>query len=253
VSKRDLLSEAAAGDRYADERRQGEAIMAGGEKAWGWFGPAGAVRAERRADFLIRAAGLRPGVSCLELGCGTGEFTTRLLTSGCRLTAVELSEATAQRCRQAVRGEAEILLGNIETGEGYDGRTFDAIVGVSVLHHVNMDKCLRATFSRLKPGGRFAFSEPNMANPQIWLERHVGFIKKLRKVTPHETAFRVRKLRKMLERAGLVVEVCEPFEFLHPATPKPLLKTVLAVEKVLEKTPCRAIAGSIRVAGRRAA
>lgn len=188
---------------------------------------------------------------CLELGCGTGEFTARIAESGCELVAVELSDATAARCRERVGERAEVVVGNIETGEGLEGRRFDAIVGVSVLHHVNMDLCLRGTFPLLVPGGRFAFSEPNLANPQVWAERRIGLVRRWRRATPHETAFTAGGLRRLFERAGLEVELCEPFEFLHPATPQRLIGAVERLERLLESTPARAIAGSIRVAGRR--
>jgi 2-polyprenyl-3-methyl-5-hydroxy-6-metoxy-1,4-benzoquinol methylase len=246
------LSADSSEKRYAEERRQGAALLSCGweEAAWGWSGPAGTIRATRRSEFLIRECGLRAGVTCLELGCGTGEFTTRLLASGCTLSAVELSEATAAVCRKRTEGKAEIIVGNIETGEGLRGRAFDAIAGVSVLHHVNMDLCLKNTFALLKPGGRFAFSEPNMSNPQIWAERHIGFVKKWRHVTEHETAFRSKQLRQLFEGAGLTVTVCEPFEFLHPSTPGFCMGAVKLVERMIEATPLRAFAGSIRISGR---
>ncbi|MBV9311873.1 MAG: methyltransferase domain-containing protein [Solirubrobacterales bacterium] len=210
------------------------------------------MRAERRAQFLIDAAQLQPGVRCLELGCGTGEFTTRLVRSGCEMVAVELSEATAQECRQRLGGGAEVVVGNVETGEGLEGRCFDAMVGVSVLHHLNLELCMENTIlARLKPGGRFAFSEPNMANPQVWAERHIPAIGRWRHTTPHETAFRQHELRRTFERAGLAVEVCEPFDFLHPSTPPSLLPLLRRVERSLERSPAGRIAGSVRIAGRR--
>jgi SAM-dependent methyltransferase len=246
------LSPEASENRYAEEIRQGDAIVTEElESVWGWSGPAGILRADRRAEFLVRAARLGPGVKCLELGCGTGEFTSRLVRSGCDLAAIELSEATAARCRERVQGAAEIIVGNVETGEGLEGRSFDALVGVSVLHHVNMDLCLRNTFPALRPGGRFAFSEPNMANPQIWAERHLNFVRRRRRVTEHETAFRPRALRILLEDAGLVVEGCEPFDFLHPSTPRALIPAVKRLEGGLEASVLRGIAGSVRVAGLR--
>ena len=237
-------------ERWEAERRQGELIASGEEDAWGWSTPAGQIRATRRARFLTEAARLGPGVRCLELGCGTGEFTARLAASGCDLVGVELSEVTAELARERVDGRAEVVAGNIETGEGIEGE-FDAIVGVSVLHHVDLDACFAHTFTHLRPGGRFAFSEPNMANPQVWAERHVGVIRRLRHVTPHETAFHADDLRARFERAGLAVEVCEPFEFLHPSTPMRLIPRVRGLERVLERTPLRGIAGSVRVAGHR--
>jgi SAM-dependent methyltransferase len=242
------LSLGSAEARYEAERKQGELIASGHESAWGWSGAAGESRAERRASFLISAAGLGAGVTALELGAGTGEFTERLVESGCNLVAVELSPETAQLCRDRVGSRAEVVVGNIETGEGLEGRSFDAVVGVSVLHHVNLTACLEVIRSVLVDGGRAAFSEPNMANPQIWLERHSRLVKKWRHVTPHETAFRASELRREFERASFRVDVCEPFDFVHPATPRPLLPAVQAIGDLLERTPVRAIAGSVRLA-----
>jgi SAM-dependent methyltransferase len=237
--------------RYAEERRQGEQIAAEDlEAVWGWTGPAGSLRAERRAAFLVSAAGLKPGVRALELGAGTGQFTERLLASRCELVALELSEATAEICRDRVDGRAEVVVGNVETGDGLEGREFDAIVGVSILHHVNMELCLRNTFTKLRSGGRFAFSEPNMANPQVWAMKNVDWVARKLHETKHETAFRTRELRRLFEDAGFRVDVCEPFDFLHPKTPGRLVPAVRRIERVLERTPLRAVAGSIRIAGR---
>lgn len=236
-------------DRYEAERRQGRLIASGKEDVWGWSGRAGGLRAARRAEFLLSAARLAPGVRCLELGCGTGEFTERLVGSGCELIAVDLSEETAALARDRVGERARVVVGNIETGEGLDGLELDAIVGVSVLHHVDLDATFEHTFSLLRPGGRFAFSEPNMANPQVWAERNLEPVRRLRHVTPHETAFRADQLRRRFESAGFDVEVCEPFEFLHPSTPAWLVPAALSLERGLEATSMRAIAGSLRIAG----
>jgi SAM-dependent methyltransferase len=238
-------------DRYAAERRQGELIAAGQEHVWGWSGPAGELRASRRARFLIDQAELGPGIRCLELGCGTGEFTTRLAASGCELVAVDLSEATAAVARDRVGDSAEVIVGNIETGEGLEGREFDAVVGVSVLHHVDVHSCLETIVPLVRPGGRLAFTEPNRLNPQVWAERHLEPLRRLRHVLPHETAFRARELRSIFEHHGLDVDVAEPFDFLHHVTPARLVRPVQRLERVLERTPLREIAGSVRIAARR--
>ena len=72
-----------------------------------------------------------------------------------------------------------------------------------------------------------------------------------RHTTPHETAFHAGELQTKLKAAGLSVDVCEPFEFLHPSTPRRLIPLILSVESRLEQTPLRAIAGSVRVSGGR--
>ena len=175
---------------------------------------------------------------CLELGCGTGEFTERLVASGCELVAVDLSEETAALARERVGDRARVVVGNIETGEGLEGLEFDAIVGVSVLHHVDLDATFAHTFSLLRPGGRFAFSEPNMANPQVWAERNLDLSARLRHVTPHETAFRADELRRRFEEEDLVVDVCEPFEFLHPSTPAWLVPAALSSSAASRRPRC---------------
>jgi SAM-dependent methyltransferase len=239
-------------DRYEAERRQGLAIVNEDlEHVWGWSTPAGALRAERRAQFLIQDAQLDPGVRCLELGCGTGEFTTHLLASGCQLVAVDVSEAAVERCRERVEGRAEVVVGNIETGEGLEDREFDAIVGVSVLHHVDLPQTLRTLVPKLRRGGRFAFSEPNLANPQVWAIMNIPAVRKRAHALDHERAFRARELRDELEAGGLEVEICEPFDFLHPATPRRLIPAVRRLESLLESSPARAVAASLQVAGRR--
>ena len=238
-------------DRYEAERLQGRLIASGREDVWGWSGLAGGIRASRRAEFLVSAAKLSPGVRCLELGCGTGEFTERLVASRCDLVAVDLSEETAALARERVGDRARVMVGNVETGEGLEGLEFDAIVGVSVLHHVDLNATFDHSFSLLRPGGRFAFTEPNMANPQVWAERNLEPVRRLRHVTRHETAFRTDELRRRFESAGFVVEVCEPFEFLHPSTRGWLVPTALSLESRLEATPLRSIAGSVRIAGSR--
>lgn len=239
--------------RYANELKQGASIAHSeieGE-AWGWRTPAGQLRAARRGKFLIEGAQLAPGKTCLEVGCGTGEFTQRLVKSGCKLTAVEISPDLASVCRKSCP-EAEVIVGNIETGEGFADRTFDAIVAVSVLHHVNMELFFKNTMSKLKPGGRFAFSEPNMLNPQIWAERNIEWVRRWRHNTPHETAFTPGQFRDLFKDNGYVVDRCVPFDFMHPGTPRVLIGVVGGIQRVAEAfPPTRLIAGSIQIAGHR--
>ena len=122
---------------------------------------------------------------------------------------------------------------------------------MSVLHHVDLDACLSAsTFTLLRPGGRFAFTEPNMANPQVWAERNVGFFARRRKVTPHETAFRAAELRRTFE-ARLRGRRLRAVRVPAPGNAGPADRRRRRVRALAERTPLRAIAGSIAVAGRR--
>src|SRR5215208_3648426 len=78
--------------RAANEIALGRMLAASAsEETWGWTTPAGQSRARRRADLIISAAGLGPGRTVLEIGCGTGMFTERFAGTGARVIAVDIS------------------------------------------------------------------------------------------------------------------------------------------------------------------
>ena len=79
-------------NRVANEIAHGRMLAtADSEALWGWSTPAGQSRARRRADLIITAAGLRPGRTILEVGCGTGLFTAQFAATGARIVAVDIS------------------------------------------------------------------------------------------------------------------------------------------------------------------
>src|SRR3989337_4360405 len=55
---------------------------------------------EQPFDDLIQLAGLQPGASLLEIGCGTGRATLPLARRGFRVTCVELGENLAAVARR---------------------------------------------------------------------------------------------------------------------------------------------------------
>ena len=61
----------------------------GAGEIWNWESPAGKLRWARRVKMLSRHLG--PGMSVLELGCGTGYFTGELARSGADIVAIDVS------------------------------------------------------------------------------------------------------------------------------------------------------------------
>src|SRR4029079_5892798 len=93
----------------------------------------------------------QPGERILDLGCGDGALTEKLVAAGCRVTAIDSSAAQvgAARARglDARRGRAETLPFQAE---------FDAVFSNAVLHWIpDASAAIASVHRALKPGGRF--------------------------------------------------------------------------------------------------
>jgi 2-polyprenyl-3-methyl-5-hydroxy-6-metoxy-1,4-benzoquinol methylase len=218
------------------------------ERIWGWDTPAGCRRADRRADLIARGADLRPGKRALEIGCGTGLFTEKFARSGAEIVAVDISPELLEKARARGLPEPQVRFLAMPFEHCDLEGPFDAVIGSSVLHHLDIKPALEKIFALLKPGGILFFAEPNMLNPLIIVLKNVKWIKRRFGDSPNETAFfRWRFLRLLLE-TGFEKPMITPYDWLHPATPKGMIGTVAAAGGVLEKTPLlREFAGSLLI------
>lgn len=216
----------------------------GAEASWGWGTPAGKKRSEKRAQKVINAAQLASEKTALELGCGTGMFTRMFSKSGARVTANDISPDLI-KVAEANNPEVEFICARFE--DLPENQLYDAVIGSSVLHHLEVEQAIAKSYRLLKPGGRFAFAEPNMLNPQVFAER--TFLRKaLTYVSPDETAFIRWPLAQMLRTHGFVNIQITPFDWLHPAIPAGLIKFVEGIGTIFEMLPVvREFSGSLLI------
>ncbi len=233
----------AANARLAHELEHGKYLAAGSaEDIWGWGTPAGQLRAQRRAALILAGARIDASSKVVEIGCGTGLFTEMFARSGAEIIAVDLSPDLLAIARERKLPRVHFLEKNFEDCE-VDG-PFDAVIGSSVLHHLDMQRTWPKIYGLLKPGGRMSFAEPNMLNPQIFCERH--FRRFFPQVSPDETAFIRSRLKRELQSAGFVSVSIRAFDWLHPYTPKALIPVVSSLGKLCEAVwPVREFAGSL--------
>jgi len=234
------------------EIEHGRLIAGQEETVWHWGTPAGRQRVERRARVISEAAGLARGSRALELGCGTGIFTRHFAATGAQIIAIDVSpELLDIAVSREYPGDILFRIDDAES-MSFDDASFDAVIGSSVLHHLDIDQSIAEILRVLKPGGALAFAEPNMMNPQIVLERSTPMVRRWLGVSPEETAFFRWSLAAKLRDAGFVDVSVEPHDFLHPSVPKPLIPMVRRVGGVLEAIPLvREIAGSLLISARR--
>ena len=223
------------------------------ELIWNWNTPAGRLRAKRRAEMITKGSGLGPGVRALEIGCGTGMFTEMFAKSGAKLTAVDISQDLLKKARSRNLPPDRVLFQEKRI-EDYDiVDSFDVVIGSSVLHHLDIETALKKIYSLLRPGGFMCFAEPNMLNPQVFIERKFrSLLPCLWYVSEDETAIVRWKFRDLLIKTGFEKIEIIPFDWLHPATPTSLIRLINNLGKLLENTPIlREFAGSLYIQCRR--
>lgn len=235
-------------DKIAEIRHNKE-IEKDAEFFWGWSSPAGKLRARRRAEMIISEVKKRGLLKILEVGSGTGIFTEYFCKAGLEVSGIDISQELLVNAKNKCRGVKTPFLSaaDIEKLPFRDG-SFDAVVGVCVLHHVEPLGALQEIKRVVRKGGVIIFSEPNMMNPQLLLQKNIKPIKRISILgeTEDETAFFRWQIKNILKGLDFKAINVAPFDFLHPWTPKPLINVVKNLGVYFEKTPVlREIAGSL--------
>jgi SAM-dependent methyltransferase len=146
---------------------------------------------------------LRPGFRILELGGGAGSFAQLLSTAPSeelgKIAEYRFTDIAPTFLRRAQRGLKEtapgipFTFGSLDLnhpldGQGLEGTTFDAIVGINVLHVAkDLSGTLTNLRSHLAPGGRLILGEclkPDLARP-IYLEFFFQFMASFTDVHTH--------------------------------------------------------------------
>jgi len=143
---------------------------------------------------MLAAAGVGRGDPVLEVGCGTGQLTRRLVTSGCALTAVDLGPAMVARARRNVPDGVTFVVSPFEDLD-VPPSTYQLIVSATAFHWIDPEVGFARAAQRLRPGGWLAvlttgesYDEPVGTTLRgVWV-RHVGGERAWKHGTPPSVA-----------------------------------------------------------------
>ena len=141
-----------------EELKHNDKILPRAGEVWGWETPAGRLRARRRAELLISSSSMSSGKKVLELGCGTGIFSEFFQETGATVFAIDVSYSFLLQVQK--RNSKIITVTSDAQRLPFADEAFDAIVGSSVLHHLELQRCLPEIYRVLKPGGLSLLQSP---------------------------------------------------------------------------------------------
>jgi SAM-dependent methyltransferase len=150
-------------------------------------------RAGAYIDWVFEEARPHLGSSILEVGCGTGTYTTLFGRTGARVLAMDLEDAFVQAARSTTSAmpNVEVRQGDVTTAV-WD-RDFDTVVMLDVLEHLDDDRAmLQRLHHAMRPGGRILLKVPAFAWLHGSLDDAVG----------HRRRYDRRTLERVLEQAG---------------------------------------------------
>ncbi len=215
---------------------------------WGAETYAGQKRYDLKAKAFYKFCKPNKDTKILEIGCGDGEFTKRIIRYSDSITAADITPEVIRRAKtNRTRNKVKFVVDNSEKMR-FKPNTFGIVCGISILHHVDTQKVLNECFKVLKKGGRLFFTEPNLLNPIIYLGQKIPFLRKSMGLSPDEVAFRRQDLIKMLQKSKFRNIEVYNYDFLHPHTPRSLAGIMILLSRLLEKTPLlKEISGSFIV------
>ena len=240
------------------EVRHFDALVARtGESWWGHQTAAGQARLARRARIVAQQLPLGPAYHVLEVAAGTGALTDAVLREApsARITATDISPVSVLRLEQRVRAHRYLTSAVADmTHLDYADATFDGVMANSALHHVDVRVCLQELFRVLRPGGRLVAFEPNLLNPEVFIEMTVArrmAMRNLEYSATERTHSRWTYGRRLTD-AGFTAVRVRPFDFVHPLTPQLLIGVLSRLGRLVEHLPVLGeVAGSLFLTARR--
>jgi tRNA (cmo5U34)-methyltransferase len=149
------------------------------------------------------AAAVTPGAkSVLDVGCGAGNYTIKLLEKlpGLAATLVDLSQSMLDRASERVQAAGasvvHLIQGDIRE-IALPAGSFDIILAAAVLHHLRSDAEWQAVFARfhalLRPGGSVwvfdMIEHPTSAVQELMWKRYGEYLAGLKDTTYRDQVF----------------------------------------------------------------
>lgn len=152
---------------------------------------------------------LQPGMEVLEFGCGTGSTAIAHAPYVKQILAIDISS----KMIEIAKGKADAAnVGNVTFKQAaiddfsVGDQTFDAVLGLSILHLVeDRDAVVARVHAMLRPGGVFVSSTACLGDGMKWF-RLIAPIGEFLRVIPLVKIFTTKELEDSLTGAGFEID-----------------------------------------------
>ena len=125
-------------------------------------------------DFLKRIQNETYNKDILDFGCGTGNFTEKVVNfNPKKIVAVDISDEAIKKAKKKLKIKNELVEYRVDNCENLslNSNSFDLAYGSGILHHLDLNKSLSEIKRILRKNGKIIFIEPMATNPIINLYR----------------------------------------------------------------------------------
>lgn len=137
----------------------------------------------------------------LDYGCGGGWLSRIISSNGYDVTGVDLNKVLIDKARLAIP-EAEFHAADC-TNLPFKDNSFDLVIGMGILHHLDLEKSLKELNRVTKKNKYIIFMEPNKFNPPGFIGR---MFFPLDIHTEDEAPFNPFELKKIIIKNGFKIK-----------------------------------------------
>jgi ubiquinone/menaquinone biosynthesis C-methylase UbiE len=160
---------------------------------------------------------LGPGKKILEIGCGNGIGTQLIheIFKPAEFIATEFDERLVEIARMKNKGLNIWVEAGDATALRFRDDEFDALIGLSVIHHIpNWRDCVDELYRVIKPGGLLIIKELSIDT----FETPSGRVARRFVENPYESMLRKDEFLAYAQQRGFGVLACEPHSMLYLLT-----------------------------------
>jgi malonyl-CoA O-methyltransferase len=154
------------------------------------------------------------GLDTVDIGCGTGRWTERLVTAGARVTAVDFSFGMLAKARERLAHESvHFVEHDLAVAFPFADERFDLVLSALVLEHIAELAPFFGELARVcRRGGRVALSAMHPAMLLLGCQAEFNDPQTNRDVRPRSFAHQISDFVMAAHRAGLDVELVREHE-----------------------------------------